>query len=103
MGFELYQSQPILIGKKAVMHFPEFALFGGAIHCLGRFECIRMYGFQRIVQENVLDLSGLDVLFGNLRERPTDVSSAKRSLVIGELHQGQFGILIALKRTSAKI
>ena len=85
------------------MHFQEFALFGGAIHCLGCFESILMYGLQRKVQVNVLDLSSLDVLFRNLRERPTDVSSAKRSLVIGELHQGQFGILIALKRISAKI
>jgi hypothetical protein len=85
------------------MHFPEFALFGGAIRCLGRFECILMDGLQRIVQVNVLDLSSLDVLFRDLGERPTDVSSAKRSLVIGELHQGQLGSLIALKRTSAKI
>jgi len=85
------------------MHFPEFTLFGGTIHCLSRFECIRMYRFQRIIKENILELSGLDVLFRNLRERRTDVPAAKWSLVISELDQRQFSIFIAFKRVSLNI
>ena len=85
------------------MHHPEFALLGGAVNCLSRFECVLVYGFQRVVEVNILDLSSLDILFRNLRKRRTDVSAAKRSLVISELDHGQFSISIALKRVSVNI
>ena len=85
------------------MHFPEFALLAGAADCLSRLKCIGMDGFQGKVEVDILDFSSLDIIFHDLRKRLTDVSSAKRSLVIGELDQCQLCIPVALIGASLNI
>ena len=103
MGLELSDSKRVLIGEEAIMHLPELVLVAGTLNGLSRFERKGMNGFQRIVEEYVLQFAAIDILFRNLCERPTDVSAAKRSLVIGELHQRQARGSITLEGVVANI
>jgi len=71
------------------MHLPEFCLFACAVGCLGGFECLFVDRFQRKVADDILQLSGLDILPLDLGQRLTDVAGAEGSLVIGEIDERQ--------------
>jgi len=67
------------------MHLPECPLFSGAFRCFGCLEGVFVNRFQRKVAEDLLRIAPLDIVSLDLRQRLTDVSGAKRSLVVGKV------------------
>lgn len=86
--------QGILIGHHAIVHFPELTLFSSAVGGFGGLDRKLMHR-KRQVQERITDFPGVYVLFGDLGIRLTGVSTAIRSLVVGEFHQYQRGRILA--------
>ena len=71
------------------VQLPELAL---VLRAAGRFvrpERVGMQLIDRIVDEDVTDLAGVDELRVDLRLRLLEVAPAERAVVIGNLHQGQ--------------
>jgi hypothetical protein len=85
------------------VHLPELALIAGAVGRLGGFERVRMDAFEGKVEGGVPDLSGLDVLSFDLRERLTDVSGAERSLIVGELDESHRRSWLTENRVGSEI
>src|SRR5687767_14424543 len=73
-------------GTQAVVHLPELALITGAGRGLVRPERVGMKLSDRIVDERVGSLAGLDVFVHDLRERLLRAAAAERAVVIGHLN-----------------
>jgi len=92
MGGEVAQGSLIL--KESSMHLPEFSLFARAFRCLGRLEGVFVNRFQRKVAEDILQLACLDIVSLDLWQRLTDVSGAKRSLVVGKVDERELRVSV---------
>jgi hypothetical protein len=64
------------------MHLPILALFTSTFGRLGGLLGLGMDRVQGKIPKDVPDLTAVDIVLQNLRERLTDVSSAVRSLEI---------------------
>ncbi len=62
-----------------------------------RFECLWMDGFYGKVAEDILHLTGFDVILFDLGQRRTDVPGAEGSLIVREVDYGYLCVSIAFK------
>ncbi len=85
-----------MVGKELIVHLPVFPLIACAVGCFMGFEGLFVNGFYGKVAKDILDLTRVDVISLDLRQRHTDVPGAVRSLVIGEVHERQLCVFIAL-------
>ncbi len=71
-----------MIGIEPVVHLPIFSLLACAVGRLVRFECLWMDRFYGKISDDVLNLTGFDVILFDLGQRRTDVPGTKGSLVV---------------------
>ena len=79
----------LLIGKQLIVHLPVFTLLAGTMGGLRCLKSQRVDGFEREVENSVLQLTGANIVFLNLRIRPPDVTSTVGSLIVRELDEGE--------------
>lgn len=94
---ELIWSESSLIGEQPCVHLPESALLPRAICRLGRTKGLRVDALQGKIQEVVADLPRRNVVTFDLWQRLPDVPPAERSLIIGELNNGNARFRISLE------
>ena len=85
------------------MHLPIFSLVSGAVGRFMGFKGLFVDRYQWEVAEDVFDLTRFDVISFDLGQRHTDVPGAVRSLIIGEVDNRQFCVLITLIRITTDV
>ena len=83
------------------MHLPVLVLIAGAVGGLRGLEGVLVNRLQRQVPDDVPEHAGLDEVSLELGVRLTDVPAAERSLVVGELDQGDLCVFLTLRRPVA--
>ncbi len=91
-----------LVGEEEVVHLPELPLVFGAVGREGGPESV-LVDRERHVHLDQTELSGLYELFFDLCRRLTGVPGAERSLIVGELDEGEFGRCLSAIRIASHV